>query len=99
MDQNHKNIAQKLLVGIILLVIAYVIYKQWYPTPEKQMGYQGPSQCEKDADCPDATHCANHGYCIPNVSNVGYTDPTGILGRGRGGEGENVVNIGGIVDR
>lgn len=98
-QQRNNNIAQKLLVALILVVVGYVIYKQWYPSKdsENQMAYQGPPQCEQDSDCPDGTHCADHGYCLPNVSDVGYADPTGVLGRGRRGEGENVVNVG-VID-
>lgn len=92
--QENINLAQKLLIAFILLIVGYVIYKQWYSTsPEKQMAYKGPPQCEKNSDCSDGTHCADHGYCIPNVTDIGYADPSGVLGRGRRGEGEGVVNV------
>ncbi len=61
---------------------------------EKQTGIIGlniqkQQECYQDADCPDSAYCGAAGYCLPHEME-GTLESTGVLGRGRGGEGSNV---------
>lgn len=78
---------------IALLIIAYVVYDQWIKTEKQVGGAVAPPQCGSNADCPAHTECGHHGYCLPVVPDITFADPTGGLGRGRGGEGENVYTV------
>lgn len=78
---------------LTLLVIAYVVYVQWIRVEKQIGGAVAPPQCASSADCPAQTECGHHGYCLPVVPDITFADPTGGLGRGRKGEGENVYTV------
>ena len=92
-QQNKTWKVKALVLALVLVVILYVVYTQWIKKENQVGGAVAPPQCMSNEDCPARTECGHHGYCLPISPDVTYADPTGGLGRGRKGEGENVYTV------
>ena len=93
-----KRLALVLVVGLLLIFAGVVIGKTTCgdkePMTGEQVGqyYEKQLQCYEDSECPAYTYCDSHGYCVSEiVKPTMRADP--VLGRGRGGEGPDVVRI------
>jgi hypothetical protein len=90
---RRRAIAAIIILGGFIALAALVNHCN-NQSSEKQTGIIGlniqkQQECYQDADCPDSAYCGAAGYCLPHEME-GTLESTGVLGRGRGGEGSNV---------
>lgn len=69
-QRTPQNTVMLIVVGLAILLVLWVSYKQWYPsepTVEGQIAIPTPPppQCSRHDECPDGMRCEMNGTCVP----------------------------------